>query len=37
VVPIIMGVSLFKERPTGAQWGGVACVIAGVIVLGAVS
>jgi drug/metabolite transporter (DMT)-like permease len=35
VVPIIMGVSLFKERPTGAQWVGVACVIAGVIVLGA--
>jgi drug/metabolite transporter (DMT)-like permease len=26
---------LFKERPTGAQWVGVACVIAGVIVLGA--
>ena len=37
VVPIIMGVSLFKERPTGAQWVGVGCVIVGVIVLGAVS
>jgi drug/metabolite transporter (DMT)-like permease len=35
VVPIVMGVSLFEERPTGAQWVGVACVIAGVIVLGA--
>jgi drug/metabolite transporter (DMT)-like permease len=37
VVPIIMGVSLFKERPNGAQWLGVACVIVGVIVLGAVT
>jgi drug/metabolite transporter (DMT)-like permease len=37
IVPIIMGVTLFKERPTGAQWVGVACVIAGVILLGAVS
>jgi uncharacterized membrane protein len=34
-VPIAMGVSLFKERPSGLQWVGVACVIAGVIVLGA--
>jgi drug/metabolite transporter (DMT)-like permease len=37
VVPIIMGVTLFKERPTPLQWAGVACVIIGVIVLGAVS
>ena len=37
VVPIIMGVTLFKERPTPLQWAGVACVIVGVIVLGAVS
>jgi uncharacterized membrane protein len=37
VVPIVMGVSLFAERPTRAQWLGVGLVIAGVIVLGAVS
>jgi drug/metabolite transporter (DMT)-like permease len=37
VVPIVMGVTLFKERPTGPQWIGVACVIIGVIVLGAVT
>lgn len=37
VVPIAMGVWLFRERPSGAQWMGVACVIAGVIVLGAAS
>lgn len=37
VVPIVMGVSLFKERPTGAQWVGVGCVIVGVVVLGAVT
>lgn len=37
LVPIAMGVSLFKERPTRAQWVGVSCVIAGVAVLGAVS
>lgn len=36
VVPIIMGVSLFGERPTPVQLGGVAMVIAGVITLGAV-
>ena len=35
VVPIVMGVTLFKERPSGPQWVGVACVIVGVIVLGA--
>jgi drug/metabolite transporter (DMT)-like permease len=34
VVPIIMGVSLFGERPTPAQWLGVGLVIAGVITLG---
>jgi drug/metabolite transporter (DMT)-like permease len=37
VVPIVMGVSLFAERPSRAQWAGVALVIAGVIVLGALS
>jgi drug/metabolite transporter (DMT)-like permease len=35
VVPIAMGVSLFHERPSRPQWVGVACVIAGVVVLGA--
>jgi drug/metabolite transporter (DMT)-like permease len=35
--PIAMGVSLFGERPTRAQWLGVGFVIAGVIVLGAVT
>ncbi len=37
VVPIVMGVSLFHERPSRPQWIGVACVIAGVVVLGAAS
>jgi drug/metabolite transporter (DMT)-like permease len=37
LVPIAMGVSLFRERPTRAQWLGVACVLVGVIVLGAVA
>ena len=37
LVPVAMGVSLFSERPTVAQWFGVTCVIAGVAVLGAVS
>jgi uncharacterized membrane protein len=37
VVPIVMGVSLFAERPTRAQWLGIGLVIAGVVVLGAVS
>jgi drug/metabolite transporter (DMT)-like permease len=37
IVPIAMGVSMFGERPTRAQWLGVAFVIAGVIVLGAVT
>jgi drug/metabolite transporter (DMT)-like permease len=35
VVPIVMGVTLFHERPSRPQWVGVGCVIAGVIVLGA--
>ncbi|MGB0097530.1 MAG: EamA family transporter [Solirubrobacteraceae bacterium] len=35
VVPIVMGISLFGERPTRTQWLGVALVIAGVIILGA--
>jgi drug/metabolite transporter (DMT)-like permease len=34
VVPIVMGVSLFHERPSRPQWMGVVCVIVGVIVLG---
>jgi drug/metabolite transporter (DMT)-like permease len=37
VVPIVMGVSIFGERPTRIQWLGVGGVIGGVIVLGAVS
>jgi drug/metabolite transporter (DMT)-like permease len=37
VVPIAMGISLFGERPTRAQWLGVGCVIIGVVVLGAVA
>jgi drug/metabolite transporter (DMT)-like permease len=36
-VPIVMGVSLFGERPTRTQWLGVGLVLAGVIVLGAVA
>ncbi len=37
VVPILMGVWILRERPTGAQWVGVALVVAGVVALGAVS
>ncbi len=37
VVPIVMGISLFGERPTRTQWSGVGCVIVGVVVLGAVT
>lgn len=37
IVPIVMGVSLLRERPTRAQWVGIGLVIAGVIVLGAVA
>jgi drug/metabolite transporter (DMT)-like permease len=37
VVPIAMGVSMFAERPTQTQWLGVGFVVAGVILLGAVS
>jgi len=37
IVPIAMGVTLFGERPTRPQWLGVGCVIAGVVVLGAVT
>ncbi len=37
VVPIVMGVSLLGERPSGAQWGGIAFVISGVILLGVVA
>ena len=31
VVPIVMGVSLFRERPTPTQWLGAGAVIAGVV------
>jgi drug/metabolite transporter (DMT)-like permease len=34
VVPIIMGVALFSERPTASQWRGVALVLAGLLLLG---
>jgi drug/metabolite transporter (DMT)-like permease len=34
LVPVVMGVSLFGERPTLSQWLGVGLVIAGVITLG---
>jgi hypothetical protein len=37
IVPIAMGVTLFGERPTRAQCLGVGCVIAWVVVLGAVT
>jgi drug/metabolite transporter (DMT)-like permease len=37
VVPIAMGVSMFAERPTQTQWLGVGFVVAGVILLGAVT
>jgi drug/metabolite transporter (DMT)-like permease len=34
VVPIIMGIALFRERPTRTQWQGVALVLAGLVLLG---
>lgn len=37
IVPIAMGVSLLRERPTRTQWLGTGLVIAGVVVLGAVA
>ncbi len=37
IVPIAMGVTLLGERPTRAQWLGVAIVIAGVVMLGVVA
>jgi drug/metabolite transporter (DMT)-like permease len=37
VVPIVMGVWLFHERPTLVQWLGVALVVVGVVILGAVA
>ena len=37
VVPIALGVLLMHERPTRFQWGGVALVIAGLVLLGLVS
>jgi drug/metabolite transporter (DMT)-like permease len=36
IVPIVMGVSLLRERPKPAQWVGIGLVIGGVIILGAV-
>jgi drug/metabolite transporter (DMT)-like permease len=37
VVPVVMGMALFGERPTVTQWSGVGLVLAGVIALGAVT
>jgi drug/metabolite transporter (DMT)-like permease len=37
IVPIVMGVALFGERPTATQWSGVGLVVGGVIALGAVT
>jgi drug/metabolite transporter (DMT)-like permease len=34
LVPIIMGVALFSERPTASQWRGVTLVILGLLLLG---
>jgi drug/metabolite transporter (DMT)-like permease len=34
VVPILMGVSLLRERPTPTQWAGVALVLGGLVLLG---
>jgi drug/metabolite transporter (DMT)-like permease len=37
VIPIVAGVILFRERPAPIQWGGIAAVIGGVVLLGLVS
>jgi drug/metabolite transporter (DMT)-like permease len=37
VVPVLMGVALFRERPAASQWVGVLAVLAGLVALGAVS
>ena len=37
LVPIAMGVSVLRERPTRAQWLGVTCVLVGVVVMGVVT
>jgi drug/metabolite transporter (DMT)-like permease len=37
VVPIAAGVLLMQERPSRAQWGGIALVIAGLVLLGLVA
>ena len=37
VIPIVMGVWLLRERPTRAQWIGVALIIGGLITLGITS
>lgn len=34
VVPVLMGVALFGERPAGVQWAGVAAVTGGLVLLG---
>ena len=34
VVPILAGVFLFHERPKPSQWGGIALVVAGLVLLG---
>jgi drug/metabolite transporter (DMT)-like permease len=37
LVPVLMGVSLLRERPSRSQWAGVVLVLAGLLTLGAVS
>ncbi len=37
VVPVLMGVSLLHERPSPAQWAGVALVLGGLVTLGLTS
>lgn len=37
LVPVLMGVTLLRERPSPAQWSGVVLVLAGLLTLGAVS
>jgi drug/metabolite transporter (DMT)-like permease len=35
-VPIVAGVLLIQERPSRAQWAGIALVIVGLVLLGLV-
>jgi len=37
LVPVLMGVSILRERPTPTQWSGVALVIVGLLTLGLTS